>query len=484
MKKTLLVGLLCLSSCTISMSHREQTENLLPQPSLESSTCDALSTSFFQLDEWPDRNWWTVFQSQELNCLIEEALANNPTIWEVQTRIEQAKQESVIARSKLAPLIFFDADVNWLYLSKNGLYRALNPNIPLNAKLIDLSLSFTYDFDFWGKNKNLLLATLGQQMVERAEAINVELITAAAVAQAYFALKTNLQKQRLYQMLFDVREKTSQLQEKLQKYALSSQLLPLSYEESAMDAKKQLVNIQAEIEIDKHLLNTLVGRGADTCLEVDDCLPELPKTISIPCNLSCDLLARRPDLMSGIWRVKALSHNVGAAIADFYPDFNLSGFAGLESIFFSTLFQTQSKNWGIKPAVHLPIFTAGAIRANVREQKALFDEAVFAYNALLLKSVQEVADLLSYARSIYEQKEIQNHILEAAQSRFKLSILRREKGLDTLFNNYLIQQELIEKQLQNIAITYDQYVAAIKLIKALGGGFCAEVPLQAKLSYE
>jgi outer membrane protein TolC len=209
-------------------------------------------------------------------------------------------------------------------------------------------------------------------------------------------------------------------------------------------------------------------------------LSPLTENIVIPCNLSLDLIARRPDLMAQIWRVESLGHQVGAAIADFYPNINLTGFIGLESVFVSRIFQAGSKTAGVQPALHLPIFTAGAIRANVKAQKALFDAAVDEYNLLLLTSAQEVADLLVLAKSIWEQNESQDKIIERAKERYELSLLRKKKGLDSLFETYAKQETWIQKEIEKANLIYNQYIATIKLIKSLGGGYRTNyIPLKA-----
>ena len=233
----------------------------------------------------------------------------------------------------------------------------------------------------------------------------MELITTTSVAQAYFALKTNLLRKRLYEELFDVRMASFQLQNLLLDKALLSKLSPLLSEEDVLEAEKLLLSVEEEVETDRHLINILLGRGPDAPLEIEeDWLPPFTYALALPENLSVDLLARRPDLMAQIWRVEALAHEVGAAKADFYPDINLKGFIGLESVLYRLLFKSRSKTAGLQPAIHLPIFTAGEIRANIRAKKAQFDEAVFDYNNLLLRSAQEVADLLILAQTVFEQK--------------------------------------------------------------------------------
>jgi NodT family efflux transporter outer membrane factor (OMF) lipoprotein len=243
-----------------------------------------------------------------------------------------------------------------------------------------------------------------------------------------------------------------------------------------------LSSIEEEVKNNCHLINSLIGRGPDAPLEIDENLDAPALSLTLPRNLSFDLLARRPDLMAEIWRVEALAHEVGAATADFYPNINLTAFAGLESIAYQLLFRSKSKTIGVQPAIHLPIFTAGAIRANVRAKKAEFDAAVDDYNNLLLKSAQEVADLLAFAQSVCEQREDQMQIVNAAEMRFTLTSLRQQSGLDPLLSQYAIQEEWIQKELAQVSLIYNQYLATIKLIKALGGGYLSEysIPIQAK----
>jgi len=185
--------------------------------------------------------------------------------------------------------------------------------------------------------------------------------------------------------------------------------------------------------------------------------------------------------MAQIWRVKALAEEVGAAMTEFYPNVSLRSFAGLESVIFSLFFNPSSATLDITPAFSLPIFTAGKIRANVRGKKALFDEAVYAYNALLLKSAQEVADLLSIGQSVFQQQEAQNSIVDNAKTRYELSVLRKQNKLDSLLDNDIFEEEWILKEIENVRLLFSQYEVIIKLIKALGGGYCADyIPLQSE----
>jgi NodT family efflux transporter outer membrane factor (OMF) lipoprotein len=475
-KKWILGSAIFFSGC-VSLPKDVQRENLISPPSLETCIDQSLNSGFFTVGHWPKERWWETFGSAELNHLITEAIEQNPTIHSVEERVEFARQSAKVARSRLFPLIFFDANESWEYLSHNGLYRALNPEIPLNANLVDLTLSFSYEFDFWGKNKHLFKAALGEEKAREAEAASVQLIIAASLAQAFFALKTNLMRKELYEELYQVRKEILNLQNLLQDKALLSKLPPLFSQENLLEAEKLVQNIREEVESNKHLINILVGRGPDAPLNLQAQLPQTLQVFSIPDNLSLNLLSRRPDLMAQIWRVEALAHEVGAAKADFYPNINLKTFIGLESVLYRLLLKPQSKTAGLQPAIHLPLFTAGAIRANIRAKKALFDEAVFTYNNLILRSASEVADLLVLAQSIFQQKLDQDQIIQAAQARYHLTAHRQLSGLDNALSSYFVKEELILKQLDNATLLYSQYLAAVKLFKALGGGYQSEYAL-------
>ena len=229
-KKSILATLLFLSGC-VSLPKDQQTENLLYPPSVQTSVDRSVESGFFTLGDWPEEKWWEIFHSEELNSLIAEALNQNPTIQSIERRVEFARQNAKVVRADLFPLIFFNAEESWEYLSKNGLYRAFNPKIPLNANLVDLTISFQYEFDFWGKYRNLFNAALGEAKASEAEAADVELITSTSVAQGYFALKTNLVRKLLYEQLYEVRKEIFDLQMLLQDKALLSKLQPLFSEE-------------------------------------------------------------------------------------------------------------------------------------------------------------------------------------------------------------------------------------------------------------
>lgn len=472
----ILLTSLLLSSCNLSLPRHEQVRNLGTLPSMQHTTQKQLAKKQpFKQGKWPTADWWTMYQSPQLNQLIDQALATNPSIQEIRSRVLAAKQESIIAGSALYPLLYFDTDYTKLYSSKYGIFRAFNPKFPLSSYLSLLSLTFRYEFDFWGKYHHLFFAAIGQAKALEAESAEVVLITTTALAQAYFAYQTNCMRKTRYQQLVDVRTNLAKLNDLLLNKGLSSALSPFLAYERANEAQKLLVSINEEIEVDKHLINILAGRGPDTPITSTKPLAKLPKRLTIPQTLSVDLLARRPDLMAQIWRAKALADKTGAAMADYYPDINIIGLLGLESVKWQKLFNHSSGTGLLVPALSLPLYTAGAIGANINATKAQFDAAIADYNKLLLQSTQEVLDALVFAQSMYQQKQQQVAIVNDAKKRYELTALREKMGLDNQLDKYYLQEEVIEKELTDLLLLYNQYVASVKLTKALGGGYCQRI---------
>ena len=126
--------------------------------------------------------------------------------------------------------------------------------------------------------------------------------------------------------------------------------------------------------------------------------------MAAPAQLPADLLGQRADIAAARWRVEAAGHDVKNAKTQFYPNINLVAFAGLSSIGLGRLLDAGSQQWGVGPAIRLPIFEGGRLRANLRGKTADLDAAVESYNAAVLDAIHETADQIASAQSIARQQ--------------------------------------------------------------------------------
>ncbi|MBS0621144.1 MAG: efflux transporter outer membrane subunit [Verrucomicrobia bacterium] len=442
---------------------------------------EVLSHEFIQEGGWPTDAWWEMFDDPQLSALMARALEESPTLKKAQAKVEEANQEAKRVRSRLFPHMNGDYLEQWQYFSKNGFIRSFFPTlptmpVPATVNDINLTLNFSYEFDFFGKNRNLFQAALGMMRAQRAESKQAILILTTLIAQTYIELQMRLQLARVLEDRLEQRKALYELTNARQENALDPSIPVLESEQNVYQVRQALITMQREIAIDRHLLNFLVGASPSEDLGLVAKGVFFERQVPLPTDLSSDLLARRPDLMAQIWRVEAAAKEIGAAKADFYPRINLVAFGGLESISFRNLFNFSSKQGALDPAIHLPIFTGGKLRANLRGKVAVFNEAVYRYNELLLHSAQEVADSLSTLTASYHNLQEQISHLQASERQLDLQFARYENGVSNFLHVLNTEENFLIQRFALIGYERDYLLSLIQLVKSLGGGYVASIP--------
>lgn len=465
----LIAGLILLHGCVTIPDLND--EGKLTSVSLDSSVNEALADANFDRGDWPSSNWWAMFHDPQLNCLIQKALVKSPTLQKAITEMDQAWQQANIRKSAFWPELDFSAQDNWQYYGKNSFLRSLAPQVPASINQIDLSINFFYEIDFWGKNRHLFESALGLAKAQSAEAAQATLVVSTAIALAYFDLQISLKKLRTLKGIKDVRGSRLNVITMRRMHALSTDIEKIQNETPILDVDALILQYQQQIDLDKHLINVLIGQGPDTEEIFVQPSAIFDQPFPLPENISLNLLARRPDLMAQIWRVEAAAHQIGVAKTLFYPNVNLSAFGGLESLHFNDLFSWDSKIGSLLPALNLPIFTAGKLRANVNAKEAQYETAVFAYNELLLNAAREVADQITIFRSINEQLDVQKKNVDSLVQRYDLMSLRFTDGIANYISVLSAEEDVLNQRLQLYDVEYGRFISVLKLIRALGGGY-------------
>ncbi len=448
----------------------------LEPPSLASTCQEALSRPLFEEGAWPSEQWWEMLGDPQLNRLIERALQESPTLRKALAKVAAAEQTAKEERASLFPYLGADATENWEYFSKNGFIRSFYPippgvQIPATTNQLDLSLNFNYELDFFGRNRKRAEASLDKARAERAEASEAILLLTTHIAQVYIELQMKWAQHALVEEKLAMRGAHWELTGLRRMEGLDPEHPFLGQERQVYALEQTLIALEKEIALDTHLLNVLVGQGPDAPLITEPFTVLFDQVIALPKELSTDLLARRPDLVAQSWRVESAAELIGAAKADFYPRVNLVAFAGLESLAFSKLLSISSKQGGLEPALHLPLFTGGQLTAKLKAQVALFNEATYEYNTLILHAAREVADSLVQLTATHDTLTYQRANLELASWQVELSEARYSQGVSSLLPLLDMQEELLQEGYLLYGYERDYLLSVLKLIKALGGGY-------------
>lgn len=465
----LLAILLSLASCASIPQLQE--EKKLASVSLNKSLETAYTDALFQKGNWPDPNWWEMFKDPQLNQLIIKGLENNPTMQKAVANMKSAWQMANVQKSYLWPELDFTAQDNWQYFGKNGFFRSFAKTLPPSVNEIDIDFNFFYEVDFWGKNRRLFQASLGEAKATTAESAGAALWISTAIALAYIDLQTDLKKLDILKQIKETRSSSYNVVNTRVVHAQSTQVEKIQANKPVLDVDVLIEQYKLQIELDKHLISALIGQGPDDGETYSTLSAVLETPLPLPDNIEFNFLSRRPDLMAQIWRAMSAAEHVGAAKTEFYPNFSLSAFGGIETLSFGTIFSWNSKMGSLLPAFTLPLFNAGRIRARVNAKEAEYESAVYAYNELLFQAAKEVADEISTFRSVNQQIEIQRANLKDLTDRCELVSSQFTNGIVNSLDVLSSQEEVLNQCLILADLEHNRLMAALKLIKALGGGY-------------
>jgi len=195
----------------------------------------------------------------------------------------------------------------------------------------------------------------------------------------------------------------------------------------------------------------------------------LAQTPLVPTQLPAGLVGRRPDVIAARYGVEAQAAGIDAARAAFYPDINLIAFAGWQSLGFRALFNGNSGSFGAGPALTLPIFEGGRLRADLRAQTAVYDAAVADYDDTVAQALAQVSDALVNLQALHQQRDLTDQALQRAQQTYDLETRRYRQGVSGYLDVLLAENRLNEDRALHAHAESALLVEHVQLIAALGG---------------
>ena len=418
---------------------------------------------------WPAADWVDQFGDAQLKTLIDEALKSSPTLEQAMARVRQAQAYGETARAGTLPRV----DANYSLTREQ--YSAATMIPPPFAGSWQTEnkglLSASFDLDLWGKNREAMKAALSQAQASKADAQFVKLTLETAIARTYNRLAR----------LFALRDVAAQeVERRTQIDAVTAGRIAMGLD-TEVERKGALANLatsraaltglEGSITATRYQLAALVGAGPDRGLSIERPVLGVGDDVKLPDNLPADLISRRPDIVAARWRVDATMHDVKEAKAEFYPDINLSAAIGFDAFGFGRFLTAASRTASAGPAIHLPIFDAGALRAQLKGRYAAFDYAVAVYNQTLVTALSDIATQLDGIRSSDAQLVDAQSAQQAAREADQLAVTQYKAGLTN---------QLTVLNADVVALNADQTVVNLKmnrrdqkiaLAAALGGGY-------------
>lgn len=423
------------------------------------------------LAQWPQINWWQVYHDQQLNTLMATALRDSPDLGVAQARVRLAEFYAGKAEAATELEIKVETSMTRQLFSEHDFIPA--PEAGNYAWYNRAAAEASYDLDLWGKKRKALEAAIDTSHAAAAEAEMARLALEHNIVRAYVQMSLQYALRDIVQETLAHREKALQVVHKRQSAGLATEMDVTQLEAALPPLHIQIERYDEAIEILRNQLAALSGQGpgaGDKFIR-----PTLALTSAawwqLPTNLPAHLIGRRPDVLARRWSVEAAAKNIDAAKASFYPDINLMGFIGFQSIGFSKFLNSESLINGIGPAISLPIFDGANLRSNLGVRTATYDIAVEQYNHTIVHAMESVANTLVAAKSLQKQKALNDSAMDTANRARSLASRGFHAGMTdflVLLNSEVTLLSQRQQQAQLAAAMLESHAA---LMLALGGGY-------------
>ncbi len=415
-------------------------------------------------------DWWRGFDDPTLSGLIERALAGNPNLKVAQARLQRAAANAGAARAAAGPQVGGDFDLTRQRFSANSLYPP-----PLGGAIISsatLQASGSWELDFFGRNRAVLDAALGAERAAQADAQAARLLMATQVASTYLQLARLVDQREVATRSLEQREQTLGLIRQRVQAGIDTSVELRQGESALPETRQQIEALDEQMTLARHALAALTVQAPDALAALTPRLTQV-HAVPMPAAVPADLLGHRADIAAARWRVEAATRDMAAARAQFYPNVSLTAFIGLSSFGIENLIKSGSRQYGVGPALSLPIFDAGRLRANLHGKAADVDAAVETYNSAVIGAVRDVADQLASLRSIEQQQQQQQQAQAAAEAAYDLSLQRYRAGLGTYLTVLTAESNVLNQRRLAADLKARALESQVALVHALGGGYTA-----------
>ena len=417
--------------------------------------------------------WWEQFGDPKLNALVEQALQTHPTLRVAQARTERARAAIAGVDAARQVQVVGGADASRQRFSARGFYPP--PIGGSEYEIATVQATASYEFDWFGKNRAALNAAVGQTAAAQADAQAARLLLATQVTRHYIAL-LRLQAQRtLLQQTAAQRQRIGEISTLRFRAGLESELEPLLNNPSVPEVLRQIAELDEQFALTENALAALTGRpvlGAGTQATLLGRLQDLRST-PLPEALLLDLLGRRPDIAAARWRIEASLHEVELAKTQFYPNINLAAAFGLNSVGLGNIGASNTDQWSVGPAIRLPLFDGGRLRANLRGKATEVDAAIEAYNVLVLDAAHEAADQWVSAAAIQQQQLQQATHQANALALYRIAQQRFVAGLTHQTTVLQAEGLLLAHQSMAVDLAARALDTQALLMRAVGGSVAA-----------
>jgi NodT family efflux transporter outer membrane factor (OMF) lipoprotein len=413
-------------------------------------------------------DWWRLFQSAQLDAVVRQALANNPTLQAAEASLRQSQHQLRAGYGVFFPQAGaeLDATRERVVPLQEGLQTPAHV-----FNLVTLSGTISYALDIFGGERRTVEGLKAQVDYQRyaskaayltlsANVVNTIIARAAYVAEIHATEQLiELQQQQLKSTEVEVRAGT----------APYSDVLSLRSLIAANQAT--LAPLKQQISRTEDLLATLEGVVPSKATLSDIELSGLSLPVDLPVSLPSDLARQRPDILSSEAQLHAASANIGIATAAMFPSVSLSGTYGGAASSFGNLSAASNRFWSIGPSAAIPVFQGGRLWYGRKAAIDAYQVAQATYRQTVLDAFAQVADSLKALEHDAQALQAQVDAQRAAEEALGLLQVSYRAGLVAYLDVWAADVQFHEATIGYLQAVAQRYQDTVALFVALGGGW-------------
>jgi NodT family efflux transporter outer membrane factor (OMF) lipoprotein len=416
--------------------------------------------------------WWTLFQSLQLDRLVEQSLRANPDVGAAQAALKQAHELYAAQRASLLPVV--QGGFNALR-AKNATGAISNPtSLPQSNPYYDLytaQLTLSYSPDVFGGTRRAIEMAKAQEQGTRyqLEATYLTLssnVVVTAIEEA--ALRGQIAAtERLLTVQHDLTDKVRH--QRL--LGTASDLDVLAQEAAEAQTAETLAPLQKQLGQTRDALTALLGRLPSGEPSETFRLSELTLPTELPVSVPSRLVEQRPDVRQAEENMHAASAAVGVALADMLPQFPINADLGSSALKLGQLFSPYTGFWDVGGSLTQTLFDAGTLLHKKRAADAALDQAAAQYRGAVILACQNVADTLRALQADADALKASIEAEQAAKRTFDLAQRQRELGTISMVAVLLAEQAYQQAELAMVQAEGNRFSDTAGLFQALGGGW-------------
>jgi multidrug efflux system outer membrane protein len=452
----LVIPAFLLSACQILGPNYERPELVVPAQFTEAA------------DQAPNKisnTWWTQYQDQLLNDLVNKALQNNTDIKLAVARIEEAEASAREIGAATFPQVDLNADASRTRVTELGANPvSRNPRSNYKAQL-----GTSFEIDFWGKLSRAKESARAQVLSTQYAKDTVALSLSGLVASNYLILRSLDTQIVILQDNIKSREASLGLTKRRLEGGVSSALDVHQAEVASANLSAQLAELTRLRALSLHQLALLTGDLNLNIASAD--IKSLPIPPTPPAGLPSSLLEARPDIRQAEEQMIAANAKIGVAKAALYPTISLTAGLGGESLELGDILKSAARIWTGGLNLYLPIFDSGKLNSKVEQASAKQKQALASYEGAVQSAFREVNDALVNLRQNTERETALNTSQQAAKKALEISENRYQSGYSAYLDVLDAQRVYNDATLSYVQSRQVRLVATVELFKALGGGW-------------